>query len=72
MSVALGPSDGENTVIVSGLNAGDTVVTDGTDRLSDGAKIRVATAPAPQVSHASESPPPANKTDASDAPSPDR
>jgi len=40
--VTLGPSDGVNTVIVSGLEAGDTVVVDGTDRLSDGAKISIA------------------------------
>jgi multidrug efflux system membrane fusion protein len=70
--VTLGPSDGQNTVIASGLNAGDTVVTDGTDRLSDGAKIKVAAAPAQQVSRASGSPPSAKKTDGSDAPSPDR
>lgn len=47
--VTLGPSDGQNTVIASGLDAGDTVVTDGTDRLSDGAKIKVATAPGQQA-----------------------
>jgi membrane fusion protein, multidrug efflux system len=40
--VTLGPSDGKNTVITNGLNIGDTVVIDGTDRLSDGAKIRIA------------------------------
>ncbi|HEY3933901.1 MAG TPA: efflux RND transporter periplasmic adaptor subunit [Gemmatimonadales bacterium] len=40
--VALGPSDGTNTAILSGLSVGDTVVIDGTDRLSDGAKISVA------------------------------
>jgi len=40
--VSLGPSDGKNTAILSGLAVGDTVVTDGTDRLSDGAKISVA------------------------------
>ncbi|OLL28138.1 efflux transporter periplasmic adaptor subunit [Burkholderia sp. SRS-W-2-2016] len=40
--VKLGPSDGKNTVIVSGLAAGNEVVTDGTDRLSDGAKIQPA------------------------------
>jgi multidrug efflux system membrane fusion protein len=39
--VAPGPSDGTNTVILSGLAAGQIVVTDGMDRLSDGAKIRV-------------------------------
>ncbi|HEY0801765.1 MAG TPA: efflux RND transporter periplasmic adaptor subunit, partial [Steroidobacteraceae bacterium] len=40
--VKLGPSDGTNTAILSGLMAGDTVVIDGTDRLNDGAKISVA------------------------------
>ena len=40
--VTLGPSNGQYTAILSGLSAGQTVVTDGTDRLSDGAKIRVA------------------------------
>jgi len=43
--VTLGPSNGQYTAILSGLSAGQTVVTDGTDRLSDGAKIRVAQAP---------------------------
>jgi multidrug efflux system membrane fusion protein len=42
--VSLGPNDGKHTVILSGLAAGDTVVTDGMDRLSDGAKIEVAAA----------------------------
>jgi multidrug efflux system membrane fusion protein len=37
--VTIGPSDGKHTVITAGLNAGDTVVTDGMDRLSDGARI---------------------------------
>jgi multidrug efflux system membrane fusion protein len=41
-----GPSDGKNTVILSGLSVGDTVVIDGTDRLTDGAKISVAAAKA--------------------------
>jgi multidrug efflux system membrane fusion protein len=50
--VTLGPSDGRNTAILSGLAAGDSVVTDGTDRLNDGAKISVATA-APGASAAS-------------------
>ena len=39
--VTLGPSDGRNTVVLSGLTAGQTVVTDGMDRLSDGAKIKL-------------------------------
>ena len=42
--VKLGPSDGKNTVIAEGLNAGDTVVIDGTDRLSDGAQIKIVDA----------------------------
>jgi multidrug efflux system membrane fusion protein len=37
--VTPGPSDGKNTAILAGLTAGQRVVTDGTDRLSDGAKI---------------------------------
>lgn len=45
--VAPGPSDGKNTVIATGLSVGDTVVISGTDRLSDGAKIKVAPAAAP-------------------------
>jgi len=42
--VTPGPSDGKNTVILAGLSAGQTVVTDGMDRLSDGAKIKIAQA----------------------------
>jgi len=71
--VTLGPSDGKNTVIASGLAAGDTVVIDGTDRLSDGAKIKVAPPPAPaaaqQVSQTPAAPPPAKKTDGTTPPS---
>lgn len=45
--VTLGPSDGRHTVIASGLAAGNSVVTDGMDRLSDGAPIKVAPAKPP-------------------------
>jgi multidrug efflux system membrane fusion protein len=46
--VTPGPSDGKNTAILAGLSAGQTVVTDGTDRLSDGAKVKIGGAkPAP-------------------------
>lgn len=38
--VELGASDGEKQQILSGLQPGDQVVIDGTDRLRDGAKIR--------------------------------
>jgi membrane fusion protein, multidrug efflux system len=40
--VQTGASDGVHTVVTSGLAADATVVTDGMDRLSDGAKIRVS------------------------------
>jgi multidrug efflux system membrane fusion protein len=40
--ITVGPSDGKNTAILSGLAVGDTVVIDGTDRLTDGAKISIA------------------------------
>jgi multidrug efflux system membrane fusion protein len=42
--VTLGASDGKNTAILTGLTAGETVVVDGTDRLSDGAPISVSAA----------------------------
>ncbi|MBI2740818.1 MAG: efflux RND transporter periplasmic adaptor subunit [Rhodospirillales bacterium] len=38
--VELGATDGDKVQIVKGLQPGDQVVTDGTDRLRDGAKIR--------------------------------
>jgi membrane fusion protein, multidrug efflux system len=38
--VTLGPSDGQHTVIKTGLQSGQRVVTDGLDRLNDGAKIQ--------------------------------
>lgn len=48
--IKTGETDGVNTVVVSGLNAGDRVVTDGTDRLRDGAPVRVVGhAPGPQA-----------------------
>ncbi len=50
--VTTGPSDGKNTAILSGLAQGDRVVTDGVDRLSDGAKIRVAQATPGTSGHA--------------------
>ena len=56
--VTIGPSDGKNTVVTAGLAAGDSVVTDGTDRLSDGAKVRVAPAPQYQSPLAARAPSP--------------
>lgn len=40
--VKVGPVDGERTSIASGLAIGERVVTDGSDRLREGAKITVA------------------------------
>ncbi len=37
--VKLGPSNGEITAILSGLNAGETLITAGGDRLRDGGKV---------------------------------
>jgi len=56
--ITLGPSDGKNTAILSGLSVGDTVVVDGTDRLSDGAKISVASPAASAAPPATLSPTP--------------
>ncbi len=44
-TVKLGPGDGQNVAILSGLETGDRVVDDGADRLKDGAKISVAPPP---------------------------
>jgi len=44
--VVTGPGNGKQTVITSGLKAGDKVVIDGVDRLRDGAKVKVVDAPA--------------------------
>jgi multidrug efflux system membrane fusion protein len=40
--IKTGPSDGPRTSVLSGLQAGDLVAADGTDRLSDGARIAIA------------------------------
>ena len=40
--VTLGPGDNQQVAVTKGLNVGDVVVTDGADRLKDGAKVRLA------------------------------
>jgi multidrug efflux system membrane fusion protein len=40
--VRLGPTDGQRTAVLSGLQPGENIVIDGTDRLRDGAKVTVA------------------------------
>jgi len=42
--VTLGPLDGQRQAINNGVRAGDTVVTDGVDRLRPGAQVEVASA----------------------------
>jgi multidrug efflux system membrane fusion protein len=42
--VKLGPTEGEQVAIKSGLNPDDSVVVDGADKLKDGAKVAVHTA----------------------------
>jgi len=39
--VSLGPSDTQNVAVTKGLTPGQAVVTDGADRLKDGAKVRL-------------------------------
>ena len=60
--VTQGPSDGKNTVILSGLSEGQTVVTDGMDRLSDGAKIKIAAAKSAKPAEAGSAPAPASSS----------
>jgi multidrug efflux system membrane fusion protein len=38
-TVKLGPSDGARTVVLTGVKAGDTIITEGADRIDDGAKV---------------------------------
>jgi multidrug efflux system membrane fusion protein len=39
--VTLGPTENDRVAVLKGLNVGDQVVTDGTDKLKDGAKIKL-------------------------------
>jgi membrane fusion protein, multidrug efflux system len=45
--VKLGPTDGRHIAILSGLEPGESIVVDGTDRLRDGAKVTLASAEHP-------------------------
>jgi len=55
--VKLGPSDGQHIAILSGLEPGESVVIDGTDRLHDGAKVTISS-PQPAASAAEDPPQP--------------
>ena len=45
--VKLGPADGERVAVQSGLQAGDRVVVEGTDKLKDGTQVTIGTANGP-------------------------
>jgi multidrug efflux system membrane fusion protein len=51
--VALGQSDGERVAVLTGLRAGDVVVTEGADRLRDGAAVTLPGTAADAASGAS-------------------
>lgn len=51
--ITAGPVDGERTAVLKGLSAGETVVTDGVDRLREGSKITIPAAGAAGASGAS-------------------
>jgi membrane fusion protein, multidrug efflux system len=62
--IKVGPTDGNFEAVLSGLNPGDRVVTDGTDRLRDGAVVTLPSAgaqkgvpPGPGASPAQGAPP---------------
>src|SRR5215469_12493742 len=57
--VKLGPTDGRHIAILSGLEPGESIVVDGTDRLRDGAKVTLASAEQPSAANtaAGQTPP---------------
>lgn len=56
--VKLGPTDGQRIAILSGLEPGESIVTDGADRLRDGAKVTIAPPAQPNPAAAEHSPQP--------------
>jgi membrane fusion protein, multidrug efflux system len=48
--IQVGPIDGTQAQVISGLAAGDRVVTDGTDRLRDGQKVTIPPPPSKTAS----------------------
>jgi multidrug efflux system membrane fusion protein len=51
-AVTLGVVDGERVAVTQGLGAGEVVVTEGGDRLRDGAQVQLPGAPPPAAAHA--------------------
>ena len=62
--VKLGPTDGGYTAVLSGVQPGDVVVTDGTDRLREGATV---TLPAPGQTDKPQTPQPQTRKPAAKA-----
>ena len=59
--VTLGAGDSQNVAVLKGLQPGERVVTDGADRLKDGAKVRLAAAgPTPSAPGSATKAPPGN------------
>jgi multidrug efflux system membrane fusion protein len=57
--IKVGPTDGALEEVTSGLTPGERVVTDGTDRLRDGAKVTIPAASGPAASAGQPTAPPA-------------
>jgi multidrug efflux system membrane fusion protein len=55
--IKVGPIDGAQAQVISGLSAGDRVVTDGTDRLRDGQKVTIPPPPSKNASSPAQPPP---------------
>jgi multidrug efflux system membrane fusion protein len=66
--VTTGPSDGTKTVITKGLTPGQTVVIDGVDRLTEGEKVTIASAPGGPVTPAASVAPGASAAPGATAP----
>jgi multidrug efflux system membrane fusion protein len=78
LPITLGPSDNKRVAVSKGLEPGQSVVTDGADRLKDGAKVRLAeagtSAPVADGAHppAATGETPAAATDKAPAAAPDK
>jgi multidrug efflux system membrane fusion protein len=66
--IKVGPTDGGFAAVLSGLNPGDRVVTDGTDRLRDGAPVTLPAAQKPGAQQAGAQPASAQPSSAQSQP----
>jgi membrane fusion protein, multidrug efflux system len=70
--IEIGESDGVRTVVTKGLAVGDRVVVDGTDRLKDGAQVRVTGGRPEKAPEAAEAKPAVPASDGEGAAAPAR